>query len=99
MTDSVTKTWKIGKLVAERLSSSHIPIHILYKSCTCEKLDECCIDELYEVKSQLKVTDMIVQRKPQLKSFVCQSRWVAICTMTALLKCVAHGQSGKHVIR
>ena len=46
MTDSVTKNLKVEKLVAERLDSSQVPIHILCKSHTCEKLDECCIDAL-----------------------------------------------------
>ena len=33
--------------------------------------------------------------EPWLKSFVCQSKWVAVCAMTALLKLVAQEQSGK----
>ena len=54
-----------------------------------------CVDALCEVESQSKITDIIIQRQPQPKSLVCQSRWVAICAMTALLKLVAHEQSGK----
>ena len=40
-TDAVTKNLKVEELVSEMLASNYIPIHILCKSHTCEKLDEC----------------------------------------------------------
>ena len=75
--------------MSDRLASNHIPIHILCKSHTCEKLDECCIDALIEVESQFE------HCRPQLKSFVRQSRCIAVCTITALLKLVANEESAK----
>ena len=42
--DSVFMSDKVEELVAEKLSSSHIPIQILHKSHTGEKLDQYCID-------------------------------------------------------
>ena len=95
MTDSVTKNVKVEELALEMLSSSYVPIHVLCKSHTHGKLDKFCIDALSVVKSQLKITDMIIQRKARLKSFIPQSRYVAVCAMTALLKLVAHEKSGK----
>ena len=38
---------------------------------------------------------MIIQRQPRLKPFVRQSRCVAVCAMTSLLKIVSHEQSRK----
>ena len=63
MTDSATKNLKVEELVLEMLSSSYIPIHVLCKYHTYGKLDKFCIDALCVVKSQLKITDMIIQRK------------------------------------
>ena len=93
--DSVFMSDKVEELVAEKLSSSHIPIQILHKSHTGEKLDQYCIDAPWEIESQSKITEMVIQRQPQMKSFVRQSRCVAVSVMTALLKLVAHEQSGK----
>ena len=51
MTDTITKNLKVEELVAEKSSSSHIPIHVLGKPYTCEKLEECCIDAQWEFES------------------------------------------------
>ena len=39
MTDAVTKNLKIEEGVSEKLQSSHVPLHLLCKSRTCERLD------------------------------------------------------------
>lgn len=51
MTDTITKNLKVEELVAEKSSSSHIPIHVLCKPYTCEKLEKCCIDAQWEFES------------------------------------------------
>ena len=58
-------------------------------------MDECCIDALIEVESQLNIADLIIQRQRRLKSFVRQSICIAVCAITALLKLVANEQSAK----
>ena len=95
MTDSVTKNLEVENLVSEMLGTTYIPIHILCKSHTCEKLDECCIDTIVEIEKQLKLADTITKRQPRLKSFVRQNKCLTICAMKALLKLVAREESGK----
>ena len=95
MTDSVSKNLKVEYAVAEILGSSHIPIHILCKSHTCEKLDEACLSALVEVESAIKFADLITKRQPQLKSFVRQSKCVVFAALKAMLQLVSQESSAK----
>ena len=52
MTDAVAKNLKVETAVAKELKSDHIPLHILCKSHTCEKLDEACINALVEIERE-----------------------------------------------
>ena len=80
--------------MSKRLASNHTITHPC-KSHTYEKLDECCINTLIKVESQLNIADLIIQKQPRLKSFVRQSRCITVCAMTALLKLVSNEQSAK----
>ena len=73
MTDAVTKKLKVEVEVSQALETDHVPIHILCKSHTCEKLNESCVNALIQVEQQLKMADLIVTRHPRLKSFVRQT--------------------------
>ena len=70
MTDATTKNLEVETLVSEMLGTDYVPLHILCKSHTCEKLDECCIDALVEIEKKIKLADTISKRQPRLKSFI-----------------------------
>ena len=93
MTDAVTKNLKVEYAVATALGSSHIPMHVLCKSHTCEKLDEACLKALIEVENIIKFADRVTKRQPQLKSFVRQSKCVALAALKAMLSLVSHEKS------
>ena len=95
MTDAVTKNLKVEYAVATALGSSHIPMHVLCKSHTCEKLDEACLKALIEVENIIKFADLVTKRQPQLKSFVRQSKCVALAALKAMLSLVSHEKSAK----
>ena len=95
MTDSVIKNLKIDHGVAEMLGSNHIPYHTLCKSHTCEKLDEACIKALVNIETEVKYSELIFKKQPQLKSFIRQTKCVALAAVKELLKLVAHEESGK----
>lgn len=95
MTDAVSKNLKVEYAVAEALGSSHIPIHLLCKSHTCEVLDKSCLEALIEVECIIKFADLVTKRQPQLKSFVRQSRCVALAALKAMLSLVSHETSAK----
>ena len=95
MTDAVTKNLKGEPAVSETLGTEHIPLHILCKSHTCEKLDEGCLHALMKVEQQLKMSELISKLQPQLKSFICQNKCIAKSALTALLKLVSGEESGK----
>ena len=50
MMDSVTKNLKVEAAVSETLGTEHIPLRILCKSHTCEKLDDGCLHALIKVE-------------------------------------------------
>ena len=95
MTDAVSKNLKVEYAVAEALGSSHIPIHLLCKSHTCEVLDKSCLEALIEVECIIKFADLVTKRQLQLKSFVRQSRCVALAALKAMLSLVSHETSAK----
>ena len=77
------------------LGTEYVPLHVLCKSHTCEKLDESCVGALVEIEMKIKLADMIVKRQPRLKSFLRQNRCITIFAMNALRKLVAQEESGK----
>ena len=95
MTDAVTKSLKVEEEVSSKLQTKHIPIHLLCKSHTCEKLDASCIDALVQVESEISYADLLIKHQPRLKSFIRQSKCVVTTAMKALLKLVSHEESAK----
>ena len=95
MTDAVGKNLKVEVEVSKQLNAEHIPIHLLCKSRTCQKLDESCTNTLVKVEHKLKRSEIISQRQPSLRSFIWKSKSVVLCTMTTLLKLVSHEESAK----
>ena len=95
MTDSVTKNLKIEHGVAEMLGSNHISYHMLCKSHRCEKLDEACIKALVNIETEVKYSELIIKKQLQLKLFIHETKCVALAAVEALLKLVAHEESGK----
>ena len=95
MTDAVSKNLKVEIEVAHRLNSNHIPIHILCKSHTCEKLDEACINALVHAEKKIDYAKLLIAYQPQLKSFIRRKKCVALAALEALLKLVAREESAK----
>ena len=95
MADAVGKYLKVEDEISKQLNAEHIPIHLLCKSHTCQKLDESCTNTLVKVEHKLKMSEIISQRQPSLRSFIWKSKSVVLCTMTALLKLVSHEESAK----
>lgn len=95
MTDAVRKNMKIGEGVAEILTSNHIPIHLLCKSHTCERLDNDNLTTLAVIESQIGLRDLILKREPMLKSFLRNTKSVVQAAMEALLKLVSVEGDGK----
>ena len=93
MTDVVSKNFEVEIHVSKQLGTDHIPIHLLCKSQTCEKLDEACINALVKIKNEIKYTDLIIAQQPQLKSFIRQSKCITIVAIKALLKLVSNEES------
>ena len=70
MTDAASKNLKVDYKVSKQLGAKHVPIHLLCKSHTCEKLDESCINVPVKIEQQLKMAEMITNRQPNLRSFI-----------------------------
>ena len=69
MTDSVSKNLHIEDLIANSLGSTHKPLHLLCKSHTVEKLDECNLDVLARFEKKVKQREVLESINPRLKSF------------------------------
>lgn len=95
MSDAVTKNLHVEDEVATVLESQHKPLHILCKSHTCEKLDASCIDALVEIEKNIDYAQLLCKRQPELKSFIRQTKCVALTALKAFLKLVARDESGK----
>lgn len=95
MTDAVSKNLKVEYLVAEELQSAHVPLHLLCKAHTCEKLDDCNETTLMKMEQRLSVRTTIEKREPRLKSFIRKSKTVVKAAIQALLQLVAKGGDGK----
>ena len=95
MTDAVSKNLKVEHAVADILGSDHVPLHLLCKSHTCEKLDETNIQTLCEIESKIELRKQFEKREPRLKPFLRSSKTVALAAIKALLKLVAKGGDGK----
>jgi len=95
MTDAVSKNLKVEYLVAVELQSDHVPLHLLCKAHTCEKLDDCNETTLMKMEQRLAVRTTIEKREPRLKSFIRKSKTVVKVAIQALLQLVAKGGDGK----
>jgi hypothetical protein len=95
MTDAVSKNLKVEYLVAEELQSDHVPLHLLCKAHTCEKLDDCNENTLMKLEQRLSVRTTIEKREPRLKPFIRKSKTVVKAAIQALLQLVAKGGDGK----
>ena len=90
MTDSVIKTLGIGSIVANKLSSTHIPNSLLCNTHVVEKFDETNLQLLANVERNLKLQERLEKINPSLRPF--------FAGMYALLKLVTHDKSGQTVL-
>ena len=92
-TDSVSKNHFIGEGVAQRLKSSHVPIHVLCKSHTVEGLDRASLKVLtFCLEVPLNLRSEMEKVNPNLRSFF-RNTTVVQAGMTALLKIVTPDSS------
>ena len=95
MTDAVVKNLKVEDEVSKIFESNHIPYHVLCNSHTCGEIDEACLHALISVEAEINYPTLIIKRQPQLKSFVRQTKCIALAAIKAMLKLVAHEESAK----
>ena len=86
MTDSVAKNLHIKEQIANTVSSSHIPFHLLYVSHTCEVFDKSYISVLCEIERTIGLRELLISHMPMLKSFLSKSRSVTLAALTAFTK-------------
>ena len=91
MTDSVEKNLKIENIIADALDSKHIPLHLLCKSHTVEKLDATNRLVLSRIESSVKQREILEKINPALKSFFRSKK----TTVEAGIDLVSHDKSGK----
>ena len=94
MTDSVSKNIGIGNLVAEKLSSTHIPHHLLCNAHVVEMFDSTNLQVLAGIEKQLKLRERLEKINPLLHPFFRGKAAIVVAGMYALLKLVAHDKSG-----
>ena len=97
MTDAARKNLKIETAVGEVIGSEHIPIHILCKSHTCERLDQDNLLALSQIENKVELRQQIISREPRLRSFLGQSKCVTEVALAGLLKLVSQESDGKSV--
>ena len=85
LTDAATVNLKVKYAEVTDLGSSHTPMHVLCKLDTCEKLDEACLRALIEVETIITFADIVTKHQPQLRSFIRQSKCVALTAFKALI--------------
>ena len=90
MTDAATNNFKVEAEVLKQPNTKHIPIYLLCKSHTCQKLDKSCTNTFVNVDQNLKISEILSQRQTSLRSFIRQSNSIVLCAMTTLLKFVPH---------
>ena len=93
MTDSVTKNLNVENLVAEKLSSNHIPLHFLCNAHTSEKFDEMTLAVLTTIEKQISLREKLESSNPQLKSFYRGKKCIVGCALTALCKLISPDKS------
>ena len=72
-----------------------MPLHLLCKSHTCERLDSENITTLAAIESKIFLRELILRREPQLKSFLRKNKCVVVAALDALLRLVAVAGDGK----
>lgn len=82
--------FKVEAEVLKQPITEHIPIYLLCKSHTCQKLDKSCRNTFVNVDQNLKISEILSQRQTSLRSFIRQSNSIVLCAMTTLLKFVPH---------
>ena len=95
MTDSPTKNLGINPEVAKKIGSDHIPLSLLCKAHTCERLDADNISSLLKIEAKIGLREMIAKREPLLNSFLRKQKCVVVAALEALLKLVALEGDGK----
>lgn len=70
MTDSVSKNMEIEKIIAQKLESLHIPLHLICQSHFCESLDRGVEKCLVAIDEKIGLEETVLSRMPELKSYV-----------------------------
>ena len=99
MTDAATNNFKVEAEVLKQPNTKHIPIYLLCKSHTCQKLNESCTNTFVNVDQNLKISEILSQRQTSLRSFIRQSNSIVLCAMTTLLKFVPHEECANSTSR
>ena len=88
LTDSVSKNLEIETLIAASLASSHIPLHLICVTHTCEVFDSGNLLVLKHVEEKLDLKNKIMKSMRSLQSFL--SKGLIPAVITALCKLVSN---------
>jgi len=72
MTDAATKNLKVEMEVSKELKTNYAPLHLLCKSHTCDKFDECNVKTLSQIESKIKLREQIEKGNHSLNPFSVQ---------------------------
>ena len=97
MTDTVNKNLGIGKVIAQKLHSDHIPNSLLCNSHVVEKFDSTNLEVFADIEHKLRLSERLEAVNPSLRSFIRGQKAVVLAGIRALLKLVAHDKSGNSV--
>lgn len=97
MTDSVSKNLGIGKLIAKKIGSDHIPNSLLCNSHVVEKFDGTNLEVLADIENKVELRKRLEAVNPSLRPFFRGQKAVVLAGIQALLKLVTHDKSGNTV--
>ena len=92
MTDSVSKNLYIGEGVAETLTSSHVPLHLLCKSHPVEAFDRSNLEVLERIEKKVEFRKKLEAFNPAVRSFL-RGKSIVECAMNSILSLVSHNKS------
>ena len=97
MTDSVSKNLGIGKEIAKKLGSKHIPNSLICNAHVVEKFDATNLEVLADIENKVGLRKRLEAVNPSLRPFFRGQKAIVLAGIQAVLKLVTHDKSGNTV--